>query len=769
MKITRRDLFKYGVAGTALVGMERAFDFNAKAMELIEGGREVSRTTGKFLKAIPSTCLNCYARCGNFGFVANGELIKIGPNTDHPNSRGRMCAKGQAGLNLVYDPDRIVYPMKRIGPRGEGRWKRISWEEAYQEIATRIRALKDEGRAHEFVFQSDRDITTQAITRRFCHALGSPNALVNHPVGGWNKRVAQQLTWGADFEVPDVANTQYMLVFGSNPFEAHYLRTSFVQRIAEARGLRQEGNVLKPRAKMVVFDVRLTQTSGKADEWHPVRPGTDAAVALGIAKVILDDGLEDARFIREWTNVSRSQLAAHLQAYTPERVEAISGVPAGEIRRIARDYATTKPATTISTGGVSKHQNGVQAERAVALLNAITGNVDVRGGYCMPRAFTFAEPDPVPQVPARKSELLHPKDLPLAMYESPHQVLPMVRERKEKVSLYMTYQHNPVYSHPDGESVAKILRDDQLVPFHVCIDAFYTETARYADLILPSAVYAERWELESPPSFEMVPFVSLRQPLIRPRGEAVALTDVLITLAQYVGGGMEKYFNFTTREYLTAQLRSIPKLVDRGGLHYLKERGFWFDQDAAPDYGAYRKHGFPTPSGKFEIYSERLEKAGFNPLPTYEPLTAAGDLTDEELHLVVYQWSVHTHDRTGNCMWLSEIVHENPAFLNAETAARLGLSDGDDIVVASKVGEIKTKVKVVQGIHPKVVAIGDSVGHSEFGRIARAEAFDSNVKTTKLLWWHGHGSNAKPIVANASDPIGGGQGWMDTKVWIKKV
>ena len=766
MNLSRRNLFKYTAMGGMLLGLEKSFDHMAHAMELVEGGSQVSRTTGKFLKATPSTCLNCYARCGNFGFTAHGKLIKIGPNPDHPNSRGRMCAKGQAGLNKVYDPDRLLAPIKRVGKRGEGKWKKITWEEAYVELSQKLNELKSKGKPEEFVFQSDRDITSQDITRRFCHAFGSPNALVNHPVGGWNKRVSQQLSWGADYEVPDVANTQYLLVFGSNPYEAHYLRTSFVQRITEARGLRKEGTLIKPKAKMVVFDVRLTQTSGSADEWYPIKPGTDGAVALAMSHVIMSENMYDSEFISRWCNYSASKLKHHLKGFTPEWAEGISGVKATDIKRLAREFASSKPATTVSTGGVSKHANGVENERAISLLNAITGNVDVKGGYCFPRQYTFSQPKPVPAAPS-SSELLHPSEFPLAMYEVPPQVFPMIKEGRTKVSMLMTYQYNPLYSRAESGFIEPILQNEELIPYFVCVDSVYTETAKYADLVLPAATFAERWELESPPAFEMVPFVSLRQPMIKPLGESVSITNFLITLAQRVGGGMEKYFDFTPRQYLESQIAEIPGLKKAGGLDYLIEKGFWFDKSAKPKYQQYKKKGFNTPSGKFEIHSKKLERAGYNPLPAYTSTLV--NLQEEEFNLIVYQTRVHTHDRTANCMWLTEIIHDNPAYMNAETMSRLGLRDSQEVLITSKVSSIRTKLKAIQGIHPQCIAISDNVGHSEFGRIARAIPFESDVKTTKLLWWKESGVHPKPIVSLNLDPIGGGEALMDTKVWLKKV
>ncbi len=784
MDIKRRAFLKLAGALAASCGVNRLLTAPSGAMELIMGGAEVSRTTGKYLKPVPSTCLNCYARCGNYGFKAYGTLIKIGPNPDHPNSRGRMCAKGQAGLNLVYDPDRILYPMKRTGPRGEGGWKRISWDEAYREIAFRMQQLLQKGQPDQFVFQSDRDITTFEITKRFVHAFGSPHALVHHPLGGANKQVAHRLTWGADYEIPDVAHTEYMLIFGSNPFEAHYMRTSFVQRMAEARSLRQVTvDLLQPKAKMVTFDVRVTQTSGRSDEWHPIIPGTDGLVALAMCHVILEEGLEDEAFLRRWTNYPPERLRRHLRPYTPETAERISGVAAGEIRRIAKEFAHARPATTISTGGVSKHRNGVYSERCVALLNIITGNIDIRGGYCLPKFYRFREPSPVPPIPRHKNRLTDFPNYPLALTELHQQVLPLIKEGRQRCGIYMTYQHNPVYSQPEGRVMEQILKDEDLIPYSVCIDSFMTESATLSDLILPAATYIERMELESPPALEMVPFVSLRQPMIPPLGESRPITRILIDLAHRIGGKMEKYFRFDTEGYLQARISDIKPLMEAGGLDYLKEKGVFFDKNQKPLYKSYQEKGFDTPSGKIEIYSRRMEKQGFHPLPVFEPIPTHQTIKESEFYLVIHQWMVHTHDRTANCMWLSEIVHDNPMMINTDVARELGLKDYDQVRVISKVGEITTRVRLVEGIHPRVVSIGDSCGHWKFGRVAQAKAFRSHDPNTHLLWWgdhkrmgffeepgeKGNGVHPKPIIPLMNDPIGGGVCWMDTKVRIKKV
>lgn len=770
---SRRDFLKVGLAAGSFLTVGNQLVRLVPAEELTQGGKEVSRTTGKFRQPVVSTCLQCYARCGIIGYVGyNSRLVKIGGNPKHPNSRGRLCAKGQAGINLLYDPDRLLVPLKRAGKRGEGKWQKISWEEAYREIAGQLRKIRDQGRPERLVFLSERDVTTALFSRRFCQAFGTPNHLSHGFLSGPNKRVAQYLTWGAEFDINDVAYTQYMLNFGANPYEAHLLRTSFAQRIAEGRTERIFGGRSHNRAKLVTFDVRLSQTAGRSDEWFPIRPGTDGVVALAMAQVILKEGLQDGEFIRRWTNVSADGLAQYLKPYTPERAEKESGVSAADIWRIAIEFASTKPATTLSSGGLNKHANGVENERCLMLLNALTGNVDVRGGFCLPRFYSLEDPLPRPAEITSSSPLMSPKEFPLTRGGYFQNLLPMIGESRQPVQVFMTYKANPAYSQPDSRATERILKDEKRIPFYVAIDTHQTESSTFADLLLPEATYLERLEIESPPALDLVPFISLRQPVTKPLGESVSFIDMLIELAGRVGGGMEKFFPYGAAEdYWAAVISKIPALVEAGGLDYLQEYGFWIDPKASSQYQTYQKKRFATPSGKFEIYSKRMADAGYSPLPRYQPIDAHKALKEGELILTTFQWNVHTHFSTANCKWLSEIVHANPAWINPRTAEERGIKDGDKIRVTSRLSSIVTQAYVTQGIHPQVIAISDSCGHWQNGRVAQAKRFKSPDPETSLIWWEkeGNGVHPNPIIPVSSDPIGGGQAWMDTVVTVTKV
>jgi anaerobic selenocysteine-containing dehydrogenase len=776
--ISRRDFLKLGAASTAVLALESQFGSIVYAAEtLVEGGRSVNRVSGLPRSFLPSTCIQCPAGCGIIGYVEESRLVKIGGNTKHISNEGSLCARGQAGINALYDPNRILKPLKRAGTRGSGEWTEISWEEAMDEVAGRIGGLGDK---NEFVFITD-DLDRDDLGRRFTWALGSGNALEGIGAYNANKLVATDLTWGIAGDTPDVRSSKYILSFGANPLETHPEFVGFSRRLIDG--------MLENRAKVVVFDVRLTYTSSKSTEFHYVAPGSYGLLALSIANVIMQEGLHDANFINQWTNVSPAQIAQHLAEYTPERAEAETGVSASVIRRVAAEFATTKPATTMIEPLVSSASNAVQAERAAMLLDIITGNIDTRGGLCFPREFVLAEPAPAPANPGA-TILTNPPAYPLASQQVISTVMDTIKQRQVKVGALMSHRYNIAYSNPDLGTVEDVLKDETLVPFHVAVSPYETETAIYADIILPEATYLEDWSIEVRPSPELVPFVSLRQPVVPALKESKSFFDITKELANMIGGGMEQYFAFNgVQDYLKGRIANIPGLNNVGGMDYLKQHGVWYDPTSRPDYGAFRSNGFNTPSGRLEVFSGQLAAAGFPPLPSYEPVVNVEGLEANDLVLTIFDTAVQFDSKTANCMWLSEIEHNNPVWLNPETAHELGIEEGDHIKLTRKNGDdakirsIESTAYLTEGIHPKVIAMSNGVGHTAFGAIAQAEEIpypDPSVPpelsdpNTELVWWGhhgfnpGHGVNAKQMVPVDVDPVGGGQAWGEMVVTLAK-
>jgi len=741
-KISRRDFLKFGFTSAAVAG------FGSSLLGCFSPptgpSRKIIRTAGKAL-ATPSTCLLCPAGCGILGHVSDGRLIKIEGNPNHPNNRGKVCSRGQAAVNILYDPDRLLYPLKRSGARGEGRWKRISWEEVLEEISRRCKTIRQSGKTETLWVEMGTPGSSELLPMKFLRAFGWPTVFADSSFQNPNKAMGLALTWGTESTVSDVARSRFILNFGANPYENHEQYIPLAQRIIEGR--------MANAAKLVTFDVRLSNTAGKSHEWFPLNPGTDGIVALAMAQHILQQGLHDKEFLSRWTNLPLPGLVEHLSQYTPEAAEKVSGVKAGEIRRIATEFAQVKPAATISGRGVSGHQNGVFNERCIALLNAVVGNVDVPGGCCLPRMMELDE--------------LRPK----SPFSSSPQAFAALREGKAKVEFYLAYMANPAYANPNTAEVLKLLKDEKRVPFLVVADTNLTETGALADLLLPMASYLESWNLESRPALDFVPFVSLRQPIVLPLGKSMAIGDFFLGLARRIGNDLQKAFAYeNSEEFIAKAAARVEGLSKSGGINFLKKEGVWSDRGAKPVYRSFEKKGFPTPSGKFEIFSKRLQERGLPALPAYVPIKAHRGLKEDELILTVNRANVMTL-HTANSKWLSEIFHQNPLWINPETARARGLREGDHVKVSSEVGSLIARVRLSQGVHPRAVTLTEGVGHWELGRIARAKKGKSADRDTELLWWEneGNGVNPNAVIMTDFDPVAGGLAWNDTKVTLAKV
>ena len=749
----RRDFLKLCLGSIPAFLFHHYLVLSAYAKEVF-GGEQVSRHTRKSLKGIPSICQLCPAHCGIIGFLEGDQLVKIGGNPKHPNNLGKLCARGLAGVNMAYDPDRITSPLMRKGERGKGQWERISWDKAYTEITSRFKTIYQSGQKGDFIFQSEHE--PDGIIRRFLEAFGKALILNEDSLNFGNRDWGQWLTWGEERGVPDMANSHYILNFGSNPYETHEYYTGFIGRLIEAR--------VKNKAKLVTFDVRLSYTAGNSDEWFPITPGTDGMVALAMANVILKANLHNKDFIERWINVSSSTLAQYLSQYTPEMAEKTSGVAASDIERIAKEFALSMPAVAISGRGVSNHLNGVYNERCIFLLNTIVGNIDNLGGYCLPRTYRFEEPDLKPFPQKGKAFDLGKVQI------TPQKFISMAKRGKLTTKLYFVYESNPAYKNPESGLTSEVLKDERLIPYIVVADSYMTETAALADIVLPTANYLESWGVDSSPALNLIPFVALQQPIVPPFAKSVPISDIFIELAHRIGGGLPRYFKFnSTEEYIKKVASGIEKLEQAGGLKYLKENGVWFDNNAKPRYRSYELKRFNTPSGRIEIYSERLKRKGFQPLPTYEPIPGHGDLKGKFV-LVTYEPNV-MGSRTGNFKWLAEIKHRNPVWINKDVAKQLHIEEGDRIKISTRLGSFVTDARLTFGIHPRVIAIERNLGHWGYGHIARAKRFKSNDPNTNLVWWEkeGNGISPNPIISGNSDPIGGGEAWNDTLVIVSKV
>ncbi|NQV54588.1 MAG: molybdopterin-dependent oxidoreductase, partial [Rhodospirillales bacterium] len=330
--VSRRNFLKLGAvaASASVAGVPTLRAANSPK---IMGGMDFSPKTGAKRTAVPTACWQCVTRCPAIGYVEDGRLVKMEPQPNSIRTEGTMCPKGQAGVNQIYDPDRILYPMKRVGKRGEGKWKRISWDEALGELAARLKKIRDDGHPEKFAFHYGRmKSSSSKLVKIFLNNYGTGTVGNHTSICEGGKWTAQELTWGSHYDNWDFDNTRFVLNFGSNVLEAHTNHIPTAHRLLWAmadRGVR-----------MVTFDVRLSNTAAKSNEWVPIKPGTDLAVVLAMSNVVMEDGLykgagEDfLKFCRITKDPNATvpekiaALKAHLAQYTPEWAEEISGIKA---------------------------------------------------------------------------------------------------------------------------------------------------------------------------------------------------------------------------------------------------------------------------------------------------------------------------------------------------------------------------------------------------------------------------------------------------------
>jgi anaerobic selenocysteine-containing dehydrogenase len=580
-----------------------ALQARAATSEMARGGQDFSPITGAERKAVPSACWQCVTRCANIGYVEDGRLVKIESNPKSTRTEGVMCAKGQAAVNHVYDPDRILYPMRRVGARGEGKWKRISWDEALDEVAGRMKKLRDAGTPEKVVFHYGRMKASHSKTiNGFWKAYGT-GSIGNHTAlceGG--KWTAQELTWGGHYDNWDFDNTKFVLNFGSNVLETHTNHIPVAHRLLWAMA---ERNV-----EMVTFDVRLSNTAAKSREWVPVKPGTDLAVILAMINVVMSEGLykgEGEEFL-QYTRVTEdpnasveekiAAIKAHVKDYTPAWAEKLSGVPASKITALAKEFATTHPAVLVSYRGLVAHYNGNEGERAAQLLCAVTGQIDKPGtrmkavgaGWNFPKIPSAKE--------VRKLDIFDgfPGQVAYPTHHVCEMVFPMIKDgRNGRPDMYITYCFTPAYANGNSQEGIDVLKDEELLPFIVAVDPFYGDSTMYADLILPDATFLERWTAEDMVSPSQVAEFYIRQPMVQPLGEARDFSDVVFDLAKRLDVDMGEATSH--EDYVRLSCEATPGVKEAGGFEYMKRVGVWHDASAKPQQQVY-KHKVPESAYK---------------------------------------------------------------------------------------------------------------------------------------------------------------------------
>ncbi len=490
---------------------------------------------------VPTTCFNCESACGLLAYVDQdtGEVRKFEGNPEHPGSRGRNCAKGPATLNQVQDPDRILFPLKRAGKRGEGKWTRVSWEEALQDIAGRIRHAIVEGRQNEVMYHVGRP-GEDGFTERVLASWGCDGHNSHTNVCSASARAGYELWCGIDRPSPDHARAEVIWLVSSHLEAGHYFNPH-AQRIMEAKAR---------GAKLIVLDTRLSNTATHADYWLAPQPGSEAAIHLAIANHLIQTGAYDREFVRRWWNWQEylAALDPHhpdaprdfatfemllrdiYAAYTFEFAAAESGIDESTLRAVAElvAHAGTKFSTHSWRSAAAGNEGGWQVSRTLFLLSALLGAVATPGGT-YPNAWNKFVPRPIhmPSHPKSWNELNWPQEYPLGMYELSFLLPHLMKEGRGKLAVYFTRVYNPVWTNPDGFSWIEMLTDESKIGLHVALTPTWSETAYFADYILPMGNGAERHDLHSYETHDGQ-WLGFRQPVLRAererRGETITDT-----------------------------------------------------------------------------------------------------------------------------------------------------------------------------------------------------------------------------------------------------
>jgi anaerobic selenocysteine-containing dehydrogenase len=474
---------------------------------------------------IPTTCFNCEASCGLVAYVdkQTGAIRKLEGNPHHPASRGRNCAKGPATLNQVYDPERILYPLKRSGPRGSGKWRRIDWSTALAEIGARISTAFREQRHDEIMYHVGRPGDDSYI-ERVLHAWGIDGHNSHTNICSSSARLGYAAWMGFDRPSADFANAQVVFLISSHLEAGHYFNPH-AQRIVEGR-LRG--------AKVVCVDPRLSNTASMSDHWLPVWPGTESALLLTIARRLLETGSWDQDFVRRWVNweVFLQRLRPDLEPvfenvgpalmdlygdYTPEEGARICGVSAEKILEVADlvGNARARFASHVWRAAAAGNEGGWQVARCLMLLNVLTGSVGTEGGTS-PNGWDKFIPLPPKAVhpQARWNDLTWPIEYPLAHHEMSFLLPYFLKEGRGRIDTYFTRVYNPVWTNPDGFSWVEVLSDEEKIGCHVALTPTWSETAWFADYVLPMGVGVERHDVASYET-HAGRWIGFRQPVFR--------------------------------------------------------------------------------------------------------------------------------------------------------------------------------------------------------------------------------------------------------------
>uniref|UniRef100_UPI004056406F molybdopterin-containing oxidoreductase family protein n=1 Tax=Candidatus Electronema sp. TaxID=2698783 RepID=UPI004056406F len=711
MAFSRRNFLKYAAMSAGGAAIVDTPFFSARARAEAEGG------TARY---VPTSCEMCFWKCGVIAKVQKNkdgvdEVVKLEGNPLHPQSLGKLCARGQAGIGQLYDPDRLKRPMIRTGERGDGKYKEVSWEEALSYTAENLKKIIEKHGPHSiamFSHGSPGDYFTNLLS-----ALGSGN--ISFPSFSQCKGI-RDATWELTFghkpatscERVDMRNSRVIVLFGTHLGEN--MHNSQNQEFSQAVG---------NGAKIICVDPRYSTAASKASMWLPIKPGTDTALLLTWINILISEDLYDKAYIEQYAT-GFDQLKEAVKEYTPEWCAKETDLPEANIVEAARELGRYAPSVMIHPGRhVSWYGNDTQRVRAMAIINALLGSWGRKGGLYLPPKGKFPSyNDGAPEYPIPDEDPVIKGNYPFAGGEGLTQVVRDVTITSDPypIKAWIIAGTDLLKALPaparTREAISKL-------DFMIAVDIMPAETVMMADVILPECTYLERhdglFKIETRESG-----VSLRQPAIEPMYDTKPAWWIASELCKKMG--LDDYaVKDSWEERMKRQAKawnvSWETLADKG---YVS-----IPDSAAPYITPENQPVFKTPSGKIELYSSKLEEKHFDPIPKYEPTEQPG----EGMYRLVYGRSpVHTFSRTINTPFLWELMKENELWLNKKEADRLGVKHGQRVRLENqdKVVSAPMLVKATERIRRDCVYMVHGFGHNS-PRLSKAH--HSGVDDQELI------------------------------------
>ena len=647
--------------------------------------------------AYKSECFICNQGCDALVHVKDGKVIRVEGDPGSDVTKGTLCCKGLASKDLLYHPDRLVHPLKRTGKRGEGSWERISWEEALGTIAERMHEIEGKYGEDAVVLATGTNRGWVRYFSRFSSAYGKQWIGPGIAQCFYPRMTGEILVLGSNaVENPEYDDTRCMLIWGVNPTSTWPVKGLGMME-ARSRG-----------ARMIVIDPVFSEAASKADMWLQIRPGTDAALALGFLNVIIEEELYDKEFVKEWC-VGFEELRERVGQYSPKKVEGITWIPKDKIREAARIYASTRPASITQCLSVDQNADTISTSRSIAMLAAITGNIDVPGGNLISMPMK-EHPRSIETLSEYLTEEQHEKRLGSKEYPFLAGKACILQPSAHNHAVWQAvltgkpYPVRAIYCQGSnmliGYANTRMVRDALMsLDFFAVADLFMTETARMADIVLPVASWMERNAVTHNDQTSINNF-HLQQKTVQ-LGECWSDFKILNELAKKMGFGErmfpdnEAYCDFL----LEPSGMTFKEFKKAGGI------------SVPYTYKKYEDGGFRTPSRKVQLYDERLEALGFDPLPGYREPTESPVSTPElaeEYPLIITTGGrvpVFRHSELRNIPILRELVPDLLVSINPKTAGDLGIEDGCEIIVESPRGGMEARAYLTEGIDPRVVQV----------------------------------------------------------------